>query len=935
MSPERYQQVKALFQAAMEVTPERRIGFLSAACKGDEELRQEVESLIHAFDDAGDFIEKPAVEPLPPTLPDNQRSPLSGKRIGPYKIVQEIGHGGMGAVYLAVRADDEVRKRAAIKLVRRGMDTESILRRFRHERQILASLDHPNIARFLDGGTTEDGLPWLALEYVEGMPIDEYCDRHQLSTVERLQIFRTVCSAVQHAHQNLVVHRDLKPSNILITADGTPKLLDFGIAKILNPELSSYTIDPTVAGMQLMTPGYASPEQVRGETITTATDVYSLGVVLYELLTGHRPYHVSTLSPQEVERVVCEQEPAKPSTIVARTEIITRDSPHAATTITPENVSKKRNEQPEKLRRKLVGDLDNIVLMALRKDAQRRYASVEQLSEDIRRHLEGLPVVARTDTFVYRTQKFVQRNKTAAIAAVLLSLTLLGGIIATSWQAYIARTERAKAQQRFDDIRGLATSFLFELDKDIESLPGSIRAREKLVSKALETFDKLARQASGDRSLQLELATAYATVSNIQWSRYYAHLGNFEGAKQSARKAMEIREQLVAADPRDENARRDLAYSYISMGDLMTGAQQLNEALEFYRKSVKLREELIAAHPNNVNDRLALMISYQRVGDTAGNPNFANLGDTASALAHYEKMLSIDEDLAEEFPKNPDYQHNLRIAYEKIRDVRWGTGDREGAFEVYRKALTINEKLVADYPQNTRYQRDLNVAHRKTCLMLAETGQLDEADEHCQQAQRICEAIRKADPANASALADLIGMAFTWYSAAMLAQQNNQPALAREFAVRGLALLKTQAEKRDASAQTLSDYAYALSIFEPAELRNGAAALLYARRAAALKNDDPFILDALAWAFYASGDYAQAISTVEQALAKLPAGAGARTVFEADLSAFQAAAKWQAGQQTEAIALLEKSLAALDQGANRRPLLERVLAQYKSPSKAP
>jgi eukaryotic-like serine/threonine-protein kinase len=237
MSPERYQQVKALFQAAMEVTPERRIGFLSAACKGDEELRQEVESLIHAFDDAGDFIEKPAVEPLPPTLPDNQRSPLSGKRIGPYKIVQEIGHGGMGAVYLAVRADDEVRKRAAIKLVRRGMDTESILRRFRHERQILASLDHPNIARFLDGGTTEDGLPWLALEYVEGMPIDEYCDRHQLSTVERLQIFRTVCSAVQHAHQNLVVHRDLKPSNILITADGTPKLLDFGIAKILNPEL--------------------------------------------------------------------------------------------------------------------------------------------------------------------------------------------------------------------------------------------------------------------------------------------------------------------------------------------------------------------------------------------------------------------------------------------------------------------------------------------------------------------------------------------------------------------------------------------------------------------------------------------------------------------------------------------------------------------------
>jgi non-specific serine/threonine protein kinase/serine/threonine-protein kinase len=850
MSPERYRQVKALFQAAMEIEPERRIGFLSAACNGDEELRQEVESLIHSHDDAGDFIEKPAVEPITPTRLDNESSPLSGKRIGPYKIVQEIGHGGMGAVYLAVRADEQVRKRAAIKLVRQGIDNESILRRFRHERQILASLDHPNIARFLDGGTTEEGLPWLALEYVEGMAIDEYCDRHQLSTVERLRLFRIVCSAVQHAHQNLVVHRDLKPNNILITADGTPKLLDFGIAKILNPELSSHTIDPTVVGLRLMTPGYASPEQVRGETITTASDVYSLGIVLYELLTGHRPYHVSTLSPHEVARVVCEQEPAKPSTIVTRTEVITRGADSLQTTITPETVSKKRNEQPEKLRRKLVGDLDNIVLMALRKETHRRYASVEQFSEDIRRHLEGLPVIARTDTFVYRAQKFVQRNRTAAIAAVLLLVTLFGGIIATSWQAHVARTERANAQQRFDDIRGLATSFLFELNQEIESLPGSTRAREKLVNKALETFDKLAHQAAGDRSLQLELATAYASVSSIQWSRYYAHLGNFEGALQSARKALEIRERLVATDSKDENARRDLAYSYIGLGDLMTETQQLNEALEFYRKSVRLREELIALHPKDVNDRLALMISYQRVGDTAGNPNFANLGDTTSALAHYDKMLRIDEELAEEFPKNPDYQHNLRIAYEKIRDVRWGTGDREGAFDVYQKALAINQKLVAEHPQNMRYRRDLNIAHRKTGLMLAETGKLAEASEHCQQAQRICEELSKADPVNASALADLNGIAFTWYSLAIFANQNHQPALAREFAARGLALLKTQAEKRDANADTLSNYAYALSVFEPAELRNAAAALLYARRAADMKKDDSYILYSLSLAFY-------------------------------------------------------------------------------------
>jgi tetratricopeptide (TPR) repeat protein len=355
--------------------------------------------------------------------------------------------------------------------------------------------------------------------------------------------------------------------------------------------------------------------------------------------------------------------------------------------------------------------------------------------------------------------------------------------------------------------------------------------------------------------------------------------------------------------------------------------------LEFYRKSVRLREELIALHPKDVNDRLALMISYQRVGDTAGNPNFANLGDTTSALAHYDKMLRIDEELAEEFPKNPDYQHNLRIAYEKIRDVRWGTGDREGAFDVYQKALAINQKLVAEHPQNMRYRRDLNIAHRKTGLMLAETGKLAEASEHCQQAQRICEEISKADPVNASALADLNGIAFTWYSLAIFANQNHQPALAREFAARGLALLKTQAEKRDANADTLSNYAYALSVFEPAELRNAAAALLYARRAADMKKDDSYILDSLAWAFYTNGDSARAITTVAQALAKLPSGSGSRKAFEVDLAAFQASARWQANQPTEAIALLEKALTALDPVANRRPRLESTLSKYKLAAK--
>lgn len=275
-------------------------------------MRAELEELLAAHEQENGLLDAPAINHFPGNAPGDEAR-REGTRIGPYKVLREIGHGGMGTVYLAVRDDDVFKKRVAIKLVRRGMDTDSIIRRFRNERQILASLDHPNIARLLDGGATEDGLPYLVLEYIEGQPMDDYCDRHQLSIEERVKLFRTVCAAVQFAHQNLIVHRDLKPGNILVTADGTPKLLDFGIARILNLELSSQTIDPTLSIMKLLTPGYASPEQMRGETITTASDVYSLGVILYQLLTGHRPYQVGTKVPHEMARIVCEQVPTKPT----------------------------------------------------------------------------------------------------------------------------------------------------------------------------------------------------------------------------------------------------------------------------------------------------------------------------------------------------------------------------------------------------------------------------------------------------------------------------------------------------------------------------------------------------------------------------------------------------------------------------------------------
>jgi serine/threonine protein kinase len=420
---ERWLRVKELFEGAADLTPNERATFLRKECDGDTALRREVESLLDSDAQTDGFIEQPALEMPRDLFPERPEDSLVGHQFGAYQVIREIGRGGLGAVYLAARVDDEYRKEVAIKLVRRGLDTEDILRRFRNERQILAQLDHPNIARLMDGGTTADGLPYFVMEYVNGQPITAYCEARSLNPTEKLNLFRKVCAAVTFAHQNLVIHRDLKPSNILVAVDGEPKLLDFGIAKLLGPEEEA--LAPTMAGQRVMTPEYASPEQVKGERITTASDVYSLGVLLYELLTGRRPYRLKTRTPDEISRAITTQEPERPSSAVTKVD-------HPQSSIL----------HPRFLR----GDLDNIVLMAMRKEPARRYTSVGQFSEDIRRHLAGLPVVARKDTVSYRAGKFVNRHRIGVAAAMLILLSLVGGIIATLIQVRTARHERVKAE---------------------------------------------------------------------------------------------------------------------------------------------------------------------------------------------------------------------------------------------------------------------------------------------------------------------------------------------------------------------------------------------------------------------------------------------------------------------------------------------------------
>jgi tetratricopeptide (TPR) repeat protein len=615
-------------------------------------------------------------------------------RLGNYKIIKEIGRGGMGAVYLAERADEQYQKRVAIKLIKRGMDTDAVLRHFRSERQILANFDHPNIARLFDGGTTESGLPYFVMEYVEGLPIDEYCDRHALSITERLKLFCEVCAAVSYAHRHLVIHRDIKRSNILVTAEGLPKLLDFGIAKILQQGNEPETL-ATMTGLRVMTPEYASPEQVRGESVTTASDVYSLGVVLYELLTGQLPYRFASLSPNDVARAITEQEPTKPSTAVAEgdSRIENRESRDSRFTVHDSSA--------------LRGDLDNIVLMALRKEPERRYQSVEQFSEDIRRHWEARTVLARKDTVGYRVGKFVRRNKVATAAAALVFLSLLGGVIATTWQAHRAKAAKARAERRFNDVRQLAHSVLFDYHDAIKDLPGATRVRERLVKDALTYLDSLAREAGGDPALQRELASAYERVGDVRGQAYSASLGDRAGALDSYQKALRIRDALVAAAPRDVQGRRDLAAIYKKIGNQFADTSEGAREVEYLRKSLAIYSELTAEKPDDPDLRHDLAETYSAIGSA-----LEGRGDMAAALEHHRQALPIYDELLAANPQDRTNRRSLSVTYENIGRALFLSDHTNDGLENNQKALALREALLAEDPTNADYRRILGVSYQ-------------------------------------------------------------------------------------------------------------------------------------------------------------------------------------------------------------------------------
>jgi tetratricopeptide (TPR) repeat protein len=710
--------IEAIFNEVLALPSGERQALIEIRCGEDALLKSEIYSLLRACAEE----EALAAVRLREARTD-ARTGLDRKRVGAYEIDRLIGRGGMGAVYVAHRADGTFDKQVAIKLIDLPLATDLFRERFRMERQILAGLNHPLIARLLDGGVTCDQEPFLVMEYVDGVPIHRFCEDHRLSVAERLLLFKSVCEAVQFAHQNLVVHRDLKPDNILVMEDGTPRLLDFGTAKLLSPSADGMGSEFTRQGFQSFTPQYASPEQVLGNPITTASDTYSLGVLLYLLLTGVLPYELKEFTTAEMVRVICEQPPRRPTL-------------------------------PGSGDQRIDADLEAILLKSLRKGPGERYLTAVQFALDVQAYLDGRTVSARRGTMRYRAGKFVRRHRIALFGAALVTTSLIAGVAGVVWQAKVADRERRRAVDTSAEMRQLSNSLLYELDEAIKELPGSSGVQKLLVTRVLDHLDRTSKSAAGDRLVQLDLANAYTRLGNIQGNPYDQNLGDTAGALVSLDKALVIAQSLAASAARDNEALRALASVEQARSEVLWGVGKTPEAVESMRAATEAYERLVAerdATPALISEAGA---AYGTLGDELGQPGTPSLGDLAGAIDAYRKDIRLDERALSLDPNFPRARRGLGIVQLKIGNVEIET-DPAQALEDYRLAEERFDALPESKQDGLSTLRIRANVVRKKATAMRELGEYAQAIPLFDQALAIQKQIAAADPKDNRSLFDV------------------------------------------------------------------------------------------------------------------------------------------------------------------------------------
>ena len=706
-----------LLADALEQPAESRAVWLDAACRGNETLRTEVASLLDASERAGTFLESSAVASVDAAevVASAARRALglaAGRTIGAYRIVRELGRGGMGVVYLGERADAAFDRQVAIKVIRGGLAGEHELRRFDAERRILATLDHPNIARLLDGGVDDDGLSYFVMEFVDGEPFDTYCDTRRLPLRERLELFRRVCEGVEYAHRRLVIHRDLKARNILVTAGGVPKLLDFGIARLVTSDDGS---DQTRTVLRAFTLESASPEQVRGEPMSVTSDVYALGVLLYRTVTGQHPYGGGPLTDTAFIRAICEEPPFSPSTVARSTTGL---------------------QVPE--------ELEWVILKALRKEPERRYGSVEHFEDDIRRLLGGLPVQAAPDSRWYRTRKFVGRHRLALAAAALAGVSLLGGLGATLWQARQAELARELAERRLTTAQQLANAMVFEVNDALEH--GNTGARALLLTRASEQLDALAAEAAGNAALSEALAVSYHKLGDVLGQSGSAHIGDREAGRANHHKGLALRRALVAQSPDNQDARFHLAQSLILTA---FAEDEVEPSLAAGREAVEVAERLVAANSQPRRYRRVLASAFYALGS-----QFRAIGDNTTALPLFEKAAPLNEAVYREQP-DADSRRALALVHKRLGAILMDAGAATRAMPHLEAAVALDEESLAEAPSSTARQRDLSTSNTQLGTGRRLAGDFSGAIAAFSRAVTLREGIYAADRSNAQAPRDL------------------------------------------------------------------------------------------------------------------------------------------------------------------------------------